>query len=188
MLRFPGDRWPAALSGATMPPRSAPDAHDETLPMTKKTLAQIQSQIDKLQKEAEAIRTREVADVIGRIKEAIAHYGLSAADLGLDGKASRAPAKKSGAKAAKSAKSAKSVKTVKAAKPAAADPAATPKGRRRAAGQGATKAAKAARVSVIKYADDQGHTWTGVGKRPNWFLAAIAAGKTADDLRVAAAT
>lgn len=146
--------------------------------MTKKTLAQIQSQIDKLQKEAEAIRAREVADVIGRIKEAIAHYGLSAADLGLDGKASRAPARKSGAKAAKAAK---------AVKAAAADPAVAPKGRRRAAGGGGAKAAKPARVSVIKYADDQGHTWTGVGKRPNWFLAAIAAGKTADDLRVAAA-
>ncbi|MDP4300208.1 H-NS histone family protein [Leptothrix discophora] len=153
--------------------------------MTKKTLAQIQSQIDKLQKEAEAIRSREVADVVGRIKEAIAHYGLTAADLGLDGRVARAPAKKSGAKAAR------------------ADAAATPKVRRRAAEAVATKAAKAAktdktakaanaakasRPSVIKYADDQGHTWTGVGKRPNWFLAAIAAGKTAEDLRVQAPT
>ncbi len=156
--------------------------------MTKKTLAQIQSQIDKLQKEAEAIRAREVADVIGRIQEAIAHYGLTAADLGLDGNARRAPAKKSGAKAARSGK-------------AEAEPASEPKVMRRSAVKNAAvkaakaaksakaeRPAKAARPSVIKFADDQGHSWTGVGKRPNWFLAAIAAGKTADELRVPAAS
>lgn len=148
--------------------------------MTRKTLAQIQSQIDKLQKEAEAIRAREVADVVGRIKEAIRHYGLSAADLGLDGKggargkratqkaAADAPARQAGsAKSAKSGKPAKGTQAANGAKPAKP-----------------TKPTKGARVSVIKFADDQGHTWTGVGKRPNWYLAALAAGKTADDLRV----
>ncbi|MGY0195809.1 H-NS histone family protein [Leptothrix sp. BB-4] len=143
--------------------------------MTKKTLSQIQAQIDKLQKEAEAIRAREVADVIGRIQEAIAHYGLTAADLGLDGNAARrVPVRKAADKAVRKT-STKKAAPVQAAKPEKAAKAAK-----------AAKPAKAARPSVIKYADDQGHTWTGVGKRPNWFLAAIAAGKTADDLRVAA--
>jgi DNA-binding protein H-NS len=150
--------------------------------MTKKTLAQIQSQIDKLQKEAEAIRAREVADVVGRIKEAIAHYGLSAADLGLAGSATRAPAKKSGVRAAKAVKTAKAARPAKAAKTVKAVKA----DKSEKAGK-ASKTAKPARPSVIKFADDQGHTWTGVGKRPNWFLAAIAAGKTADELRVPAA-
>lgn len=39
-------------------------------------------------------------------------------------------------------------------------------------------------VGVIKYRDDAGHTWTGHGKRPNWFLAALASGKSAEDLHV----
>jgi DNA-binding protein H-NS len=47
-----------------------------------KSLAQIQKEIDSLQREAERIRQKEIAGVVGRIKEAIATYGLSASDLG----------------------------------------------------------------------------------------------------------
>ena len=39
-------------------------------------------------------------------------------------------------------------------------------------------------VSPIKYRDDQGHAWTGHGKRPRWFIEAMAAGKTREDLAV----
>jgi DNA-binding protein H-NS len=49
----------------------------------KKSLAQVTAQIEKLQKEAEAIRARELHGVIARIKEAIQHYGLTSTDLGL---------------------------------------------------------------------------------------------------------
>jgi len=45
------------------------------------------------------------------------------------------------------------------------------------------KGAKAA--SVPKYTDGTGRTWSGVGKRPNWFKDALAAGKTAEDLLIA---
>lgn len=38
-------------------------------------------------------------------------------------------------------------------------------------------------VSKIKYRDDAGNTWTGHGRRPRWFLDALAAGKSADDMR-----
>jgi DNA-binding protein H-NS len=48
-----------------------------------KTYADVQAQIAKLQAEAEVLRKREINGVIGRIKEAIAHYGLTAEDLGL---------------------------------------------------------------------------------------------------------
>ena len=41
-----------------------------------RTLAVIQQQIEKLQKEAEAVKAKEVAGVILRIKVAIASYGL----------------------------------------------------------------------------------------------------------------
>ena len=48
-----------------------------------KTYAQIQQQIDRLQREAEKLKRQEVDGVIVRIKEAIDAYGLTAADLGL---------------------------------------------------------------------------------------------------------
>jgi DNA-binding protein H-NS len=54
--------------------------------MPKRTYAQIQNQIEELQRQAEAMRKKEVEGVIARIKEAISVYGLSAADLGLSGK------------------------------------------------------------------------------------------------------
>jgi DNA-binding protein H-NS len=46
-----------------------------------KTLDQIQQQIAKLQKEADAIKAKEVSGVVERIKDAIAHYGLTVEDL-----------------------------------------------------------------------------------------------------------
>jgi len=35
-----------------------------------------------------------------------------------------------------------------------------------------------------KYHDGNGRTWTGQGKRPNWFVAALAEGKTADSMLI----
>lgn len=48
-----------------------------------KTYAVIKAEIAKLERQAEALRKSEVAGVVSRIKEAIAAYGLTAADLGL---------------------------------------------------------------------------------------------------------
>ena len=106
------------------------------------TYSQIQSRITKLQAEAAALRRKEVAGVVAKIRQAIEHYGLTAEDLGLNGPAS---------------KSAKSGKKAVGAKRS---------------------------VGVIKYRDDTGRTWTGHGKRPGWFVAALASGKSAEDLRV----
>ena len=47
-----------------------------------KTYAQIMDEIESLRREAETKREQEVRDVIVRIKEAIAVYGLTPADLG----------------------------------------------------------------------------------------------------------
>ena len=107
-----------------------------------KTYLQIQKQIGQLQKEAEQLRRKEADGVLGRIKEAIAVYGFTAADLGLDKPSGRADGV------------ARAVR-----------------------GKGRKKAASAA-----KYKDDQGHVWGGRGPRPAWFKAALAAGKTPDDL------
>src|SRR4030095_5554194 len=47
------------------------------------TYLQIQRQIEKLQRQAESLRSVEVKGVVDRIKVAIAHYGLTAEQLGL---------------------------------------------------------------------------------------------------------
>ena len=110
-----------------------------------KTLAQIDAQITKLQRQADALRAKEVAGVIARIKVAIDYYGLTAADLGF-GK---------GAVTGKRAMAATRTRVE----------------RKRTAG-------------VIRFRDEAGNSWTGHGKRPEWFKAAIAAGKTPEDLAV----
>lgn len=69
-----------------------------------KTLAQIESEIAKLEKQREALRAQEVAGVIARIREAIDFYGLTAADLGLGGRTRAKPdasAKKRGGRPAR---------------------------------------------------------------------------------------
>jgi DNA-binding protein H-NS len=68
--------------------------------MAKKTFVEIQKQIEQLQKEAEQIKQQEADEVLGRIKEAIAVYGFSAADLGFGAPSKRGAAaqKKTGAR------------------------------------------------------------------------------------------
>lgn len=39
-------------------------------------------------------------------------------------------------------------------------------------------------AGVIRYRDAAGNEWTGHGRRPRWFLDALASGKTAEQLRV----
>jgi len=52
----------------------------------------------------------------------------------------------------------------------------------------AAKAGKPAKASpephgAIKYRDAAGHAWTGRGRRPQWYLDALAAGKSDAELR-----
>ena len=115
---------------------------------TGPTFAALSAQIAKLQAQAEALRSKEIVGVVARIREAIVHYGLTAADLGLGSAKAKAP------------------------KGAAVVAAAKFKGK--AAGR------KAART--IKFTDGKGGTWSGIGKRPNWFKDALAAGRKPEDL------
>lgn len=105
-----------------------------------KTITQLQKQIAKLQQQAEELRRKEIDEVVGRIREAIAHYGLTAADLGLSANGSS-------------------------------------RGRR-------SVRATRRRTSGVKFRDESGNTWTGRGRRPRWYVDAIAAGKTPQDLSV----
>jgi DNA-binding protein H-NS len=104
-------------------------------PLTQNTtLAQLQAQIAELQRQAEEIRRNEIAEVVARIKEAIAHYGLTAADLGLA-----------------------------------------------TGGKRGRKGSSGAAAGAIKYRYGN-NTWTGRGRRPQWFIDALASGKTEQDL------
>jgi DNA-binding protein H-NS len=161
--------------------------------MAKKTLEQIEAQIARLNQAAQDLRKREAAGVIKAIKAQIAQYGLTAEDLGLADASTRAArrqrlkaiavaaeqvqstARKKGT-AKKSTKASKAAAPVKAAKTNGKKPAAS----NRSATGGASKPGE------IKFADNQGHTWTGRGKRPGWYLAALESGLTADDLLVKA--
>ena len=117
-----------------------------------KTLNTLLKQIAQLQKQADALRSREKTEVVDRIKEAIAHYGITADDLFV-----ATPAKATRKRAAK------------------------------VAGKGPRKSAAVKKpAGVAKYTDGAGRTWSGVGKRPNWFKDALAAGKRAEDLLVPA--
>ena len=111
-----------------------------------KTLTQINRQIQKLQRQADALKQQEVNGVIGRIKSAIDHYGLTAKDLGLT-------ATRAGATAQKAARRTSARKALAVKKPAA-----------------------------VKFRDEAGNTWSGRGKRPNWFKSALESGKTPEDL------
>lgn len=121
-----------------------------------KTLAQIQKEISRLQQEADSLRQREVADVVARIQDAIAHYGLTADDLFGAARAVRAVRAARAGRAAAPAKKTRRAKSTPASKPA----------------------------SVPKYQDGKGNTWTGHGKRPTWFKAAIDGGQTPDELLI----
>jgi DNA-binding protein H-NS len=68
---------------------------------------EIQQQIEVLKQKAEAVRRKEVTDVITRIKEAVKHYGLTASDLGLAGAKGKPAAKPVGKRAAKKPTAAK---------------------------------------------------------------------------------
>ncbi len=108
-----------------------------------KSLTQIQKQIARLQQQADGLKSRESKGVIARIKEAVAHYGLTKADIFDAGKATQDGSMKV---------------------------------RRRKASSG-----KKAPLPP-KYRNESGQTWSGHGKRPNWFKNALAAGKSTEEM------
>jgi DNA-binding protein H-NS len=119
------------------------------------TFDELNAQIAALQAQAAEVRRKEVAEVIGKIKSAVLHYGLTAEDLGLAAKQSK-----------------------KSKLPAAV--ASTPKGQKKGPRDATVKKS----ALPVKYKDDAGNTWVGHGKRPKWFVDAIAAGKSAEDMLV----
>lgn len=118
----------------------------------KKTYSGTMAEISRLQERAEQLRKAESKGVIGRIREAIQVYGLTAQDLGFGAGAgaSAAPPKAKGRPGPKPGM-----------KPASRTSATAP------------KAPKAVTIGVAKYRDPKtGKTWTGRGKPPNWIAGA----------------
>ncbi len=115
------------------------------------TLAALNAQIAALQAQVDVLRNKEVAEVVAKIKEAIAHYGLTAADLGL----------------AKGTRKNARLPALGGDKPSS---------------QRRKRAIPNPSARTVKFKDDQGNTWAGLGKRPAWFKAALASGKTPEEL------
>lgn len=121
-----------------------------------KTLAAIQEQIQKLQEQANVLKRKEAVGVIAKIRTAIDAYGLTPEDLF----GTAPPVSKRGPKPK-----------------VASTPAAPAKAGRK------KTATKNKSASPAKYTDGTS-TWSGHGKRPQWFKDAIESGKTTEDLAV----
>jgi DNA-binding protein H-NS len=131
-----------------------------------RTYSQVMKQIEALKVEAEKLRRIESNGVVARIREAIGFYGLTAADLGLSGMLPKA--------------------APSAAAAAAGDAAAGKPGKLKVRKVKRKGAAKVKTPPVPKFRDEQGRTWGGIGKRPDWLRAALAAGKTLEEFLIKA--
>jgi DNA-binding protein H-NS len=135
-----------------------------------RTLEALQRQLATLQQKVDAAKAREAIGVIERIQQAIEFYGLTADDL-FGSTPKMGPSSK-----------ADGVKP-KVGRPAKPDGAKAKMGRAPKVAGANTSATKKAALPP-KYQDEAGNAWSGHGKRPNWFKAAIENGKTAEDLLV----
>jgi DNA-binding protein H-NS len=172
--------------------------------------SQIVRQIETLQRKANSARKKEVAGVVGRIKEAIAFYHLTAEELGLSSARAAATGGSPQATRKKGAAKSKS-KFGDTAKYRDADGnewvgrGPRPIWLREAIAGGKsledfaigkevqsttakkatrkTKARRARKSPVAKYKDAaSGKTWSGRGRKPAWFVSALAEGKSLESL------
>jgi DNA-binding protein H-NS len=158
---------------------------------------QIQKQIETLQRQAEKLRMQEIDGVVARIKVAIDHYGLTAAQLGLGSTANNVKAK-ARTKTGK-AVPARSAKYSDGQGNSWSGMGKRPYWLRDALNAGRTleefatgslspepKSAKSKtsrkRKSKVVYRDQAGHTWSGMGPRPRWLKEALDAGKTLEEM------
>jgi DNA-binding protein H-NS len=160
-----------------------------------KTYSQLMDEIQALQARADELKQSEVRGVIARIKEAIAAYGLSPADLFGSGRRkagasgpSRAPRYADGKGNVWGGRgprprwlrdalaSGKKLSDFETRNRSGVGLAAAPKTRK--------AAPKKKRGGTVKYRDDAGHSWSGFGPKPGWFKQALAAGKTPESMAV----
>ena len=68
-----------------------------------KTYQAVRAEIAKLEKQAEELRRQELRTIIAQVRQVVADYGLTAADIGLAGGRPRSVARKAPARASRSA-------------------------------------------------------------------------------------
>jgi DNA-binding protein H-NS len=155
----------------------------------------MKKQIEELQRKAEKLRQQEIAGVISRIKVAIAHYDLTAEQLGFS-----VSAKRKGLKPGNAVASASAARYADGQGNTWSGRGPRPRWLRDAltagstleqletAGSGSTvkpsraKSSPKKRVSKASYKDDAGHSWSGFGPRPQWLKDALASGRTLEEL------
>lgn len=171
------------------------------LPTTACTMTQnyqrIQQHIEALQLKAERLREKEIDGVVARIKTAIAHYGLTAAQLGY-GVEKSSSAKKS-APATKTAGAKYSdgaghtwggrgprpqwLRTALAAGASLEEFAGKSDPKHEETPKATKTSAKRSKRAGKLYQDSNGNTWSGMGPRPKWLKDALAAGATLEQLQ-----
>jgi DNA-binding protein H-NS len=175
--------------------------------MAQKTYTQIKKQIEQLQRQAEVLRNSEIRGVVDRIKVAIAHYGLTAEQLGLGTGRSVARPKKIGKSASQSGATfsdgngnawsgrgprphwlrnalaaGRSIEEFRAGSRTKSSSSAKSQSDETAAPATRPARKKGKRIAKMRYKDDAGNSWSGFGPRPRWLKAALDAGKSLEDL------
>lgn len=153
-----------------------------------KTVDEIRAQIAKLQEREKALLQKEAVGVVARIKEAVAHYGLTPEQIFGSSDAAKPAAKKTVVRkvAAKKAPGARknAVKSPKVKATRAARGQKVSAGTDGAVSSRGPSPAKGVKVAA-KFKDEAGNTWTGRGSQPRWLRAAIEGGKSLQDFAVA---
>jgi DNA-binding protein H-NS len=168
----------------------------------KLSYVDMQAEIAKLQKQADALRLEEKLGVVGRIKEAIGVYGLTRQDL-FDGGRKSPNAKQSrtvqyadgngntwGGRGPRpqwlrdALGSGKSLEDYSVGAGTANARSNGVKAPVRPAPVKATAPGKATGKVAAKFKDGAGNTWSGRGLQPRWLKAAIEAGKSLEDFRI----
>ena len=168
----------------------------------------IQRQIEALQRQADKLRKKEAEGVVARIKVAIAHYGLTAQQLGLGGTSKQG---RSGAGADSRANSPANFRATSGAVASARfadgkgntwsgrgprprwlreaingggsiDAFRTQPGKVDAGASGRRRPGKKKAASQVRFRDQAGNAWSGRGPKPRWLKEALAAGQSLDSL------
>ena len=119
-------------------------------------LIDIQSQIEKLQKQAAEIRVKEFQKTVQEILVKMQAFGITFKDL--------QPGKVRGAKAKAKSKTAATAKS--------------------AGSKGKKKGVKGAMVVAAKYRGPNGEAWSGRGLMPRWLAALVAQGQAREDFAI----
>lgn len=168
--------------------------------MAKRSLADLQAQIEKLQAEADQLREQEKSGVIARIREAIAAYELTERDLfgAVSGGAAPKRAGQPKGRTAAYSDGNGNVWGGRGPRPrwlrealqqgkSLQDFATPGRAPNAAARQGRNAADKRSDGNPpVKYRDDTGNSWSGRGPQPKWLKQAVADGNALESFRVGA--